>query len=305
MNKSALACALAGIGSFALVAVTVHGQAQTDYSKVQIKTTKLTADFYTLEGSGGTIGVLAGPDGIFMVDGEFAPLTDKIMAAIRKISTAPVRFMINTHVHPDHTGGNENFAKLGVTIFARPELRDRLAHPNPGANGAPGTPAPAAALPVVTYDAPIAFHMDGEEIDAIPVPRAHTDGDTMVHFVNADVIMTGDFYRSIQYPNIDRANGGSLKGMLAGLSEVVALAGPKTKIVPGHGAVVDRNAVAAHRDMILVLRDRVAEQIKQGKTQEQVIAAKLTSDYDSKVPEVGTTADRFIGQLYADLKAAQ
>jgi cyclase len=305
MNKSALACALAGFGSFALVAVTAHGQAQTDYSKVEIKTTKLTANFYTLEGSGGTIGVLAGPDGIFMVDGEFAPLTDKIMAAIRKISPGPVRFMVNTHVHGDHTGGNENFAKQGVTIFARPELRDRLAHPAPGANGAPGTPAPAAALPVVTYDAPIAFHMDGEEIDAIPVPRAHTDGDTMVHFVNADVIMTGDFYRSIQYPNIDRANGGSLKGMLAGLSEVVALAGPKTKIVPGHGTVVDRNAVAAHRDMILVLRDRVAEQIKQGKTQEQVVAAKLTSDYDSKVPEVGTTADRFIGQLYAELKASQ
>lgn len=302
MNRSVLACALAALGALAFVAGTSRGQVQTDYSKVEIKTTKLAPNFYTLEGSGGTIGVLAGPDGILMVDGEFAPLTDKIMAAIRKISSAPVRFMINTHVHGDHTGGNENFAKLGVTIFARPELRDRLAHPAPSANGAPGTPAPAAALPVVTYDSPISFHLDGEEVDAIPVLRAHTDGDTMVHFVNADVLMTGDFYRSIQYPNIDRANGGSLKGMLAGLSEVVALAGPKTKIVPGHGTVVDRTAVAAHRDMILVLRDRVAEQIKQGKTQQQVVAAKLTADYDSKVPEVGTTADRFIGQLYAELK---
>ena len=123
---------------------------------------------------------------------------------------------------------------------------------------------------MITYDAPITFHMNGEEIEAIPIPRAHTDGDTIVHFVNADVIMTGDFYRSIQYPNIDRANGGSLKGMLAGLSEVIAMAGPKTKIVPGHGAVVDRNAVAAHRDMILVLRDRVADLIKQ----EQVAAGR-------------------------------
>lgn len=305
MNHPVLACAMAGLGSFAFVAVTAQAQAQTDYSKVEIKTTRLAPNFYTLEGSGGTIGVLAGPDGILMVDGEFAPLSEKIMAAIKKISSAPVRFMINTHVHGDHTGGNENFAKMGVTIFARPELRDRLAHPAPGANGAPGAPAPAMALPVVTYNDPITFHLDGEEVDAIPVRRAHTDGDTMVHFVNADVLMTGDFYRSIQYPNIDRANGGSLKGMLAGLSEVVALAGPKTRIVPGHGAVVDRNAVAAHRDMILALRDRVAEQIKQGKTQEQVVAAKLTSDYDSKVPEVGTTADRFIGQLYQELKAAQ
>ncbi len=297
MNRATLICAFAAL-------ITAYGQAPTDYSKVEIKTTKVSGNFYTLEGSGGTIGVLVGPEGVFQVDGEFAPLTDKILAAIRKISTTPVRFMVNTHVHPDHTGGNENFAKQGVTIFARPELRDRLAHPAPGANGAPGTPAPAGALPVITYDAPITFHMNGEEIDAIPVPRAHTDGDTMVHFVNADVIMTGDFYRSIQYPNIDRANGGSLKGMLDGLSQVVALAGPKTKIVPGHGAIVDRNAVAAHRDMILVLRDRLAEMIKQGKSQQDVTAAKLTADFDSKVPEVGTTADRFIGQLYAELKAA-
>lgn len=305
MNRNGIVCALAAVGAFAVIAVTARGQAQTDYSKVQIKTTKLSGNFYTLEGSGGTIGALVGPDGVFMVDGEFAPLTEKILAAIRQISNTPPRFMINTHVHGDHTGGNANFAKAGVTILARPELRERLMHPAPGANGAPGTPAPAAALPVITYDAPIAFHMNGEEIDAIPVPRAHTDGDTMVHFVNADVIMTGDFYRSIQYPNIDRTNGGSLKGMLAGLIEVIAMAGPNTKIVPGHGPVVDRNAVAAHRDMILALRDRVAEQIKQGKTQEQVIAAKLTSDYDSKVAEAGTTGDRFIGQLYQELKAAQ
>src|SRR5580704_4702567 len=285
MNRSALVCACAAVASFALVSVAARGQAPTDYSKVEIKTTKVSGNFYTLEGSGGTIGALVGPEGVFLVDGEFAPLTDKIMAAIRKISNTPVRFMVNTHVHGDHTGGNENFAKLGVTIFARPELRDRLMHPAPGANGAPGTPSPAGALPVITYDAPITFHLNGEEIEAIPIPRAHTDGDTIVHFVNADVIMTGDFYRSIQYPNIDRANGGTLSGMLAGLSQVVALAGPKTKIVPGHGAVVDRNAVAAHRDMILVLRDRVAAMVKQGKSQQEVVAAKLTAEYDSKVPE--------------------
>jgi cyclase len=305
MNKSTMAYVLAGVAAFVAADFAARGQAPTDYSKVEIKTTKLASNFYTLEGSGGTIGALVGPEGALLVDGEFAPLTEKIMAAVRKISITPVRFMINTHVHPDHTGGNENFAKQGVTIFARPELRDRLAHPAPGANGAPGTPAPTAALPVITYDGPITFYLDGEEVDAIPVQRAHTDGDTMVHFVNADVIMTGDFYRSIQFPNIDRANGGSLKGMLDGLSQVVAMAGPKTKIVPGHGAVVDRNAVAAHRDMILTLRDRVAELVKQGKSQQEVVAAKLTADYDSKVPEVGTTADRFIGQLYAEIKGTR
>ena len=305
MSRFGIVCAFATAAAFALVNIGARGQAQQDFSKVEIKTTQLAPNFYTLEGSGGTIGVLAGADGVFMVDGEFAPLTQKIVAAIRKISDQPIRYMVNTHVHGDHTGGNENFAKLGVTIFARPELRDRLAHPAPGANGAPGTPAPAAALPRVTYDAPITFHIDGEEVDAIPIRRAHTDGDTILRFVNDDIIMTGDFYRSIQFPNIDRTNGGSLNGMLAGLSQVIAMSGPKTKIVPGHGAVVDRNAVMAQRDMILVLRDRVAAMVKEGKSQQEVLAAKLTSDYDSKVPQPGTTADRFIGQVYAELQAAK
>src|SRR5580704_8107885 len=181
MNRRAIVCGLAGLAAFALTTIGARAQAPQDFSKVEIKTTKITGNFYTLEGSGGTIGVLVGPDGVFLVDGEYAPLTDKIMAAIKKISTGPVRFMINTHVHGDHTGGNENFARAGVTILARPELRERLMHPAPGANGAPGTPAPPAAWPVITYDAPITFHLNGEQIDAIPVVRAHTDGDTMVH----------------------------------------------------------------------------------------------------------------------------
>jgi glyoxylase-like metal-dependent hydrolase (beta-lactamase superfamily II) len=287
-----------------VAALAAYGQG-TDYSKVEIKTTKLTNNYYTLEGSGGTIGALVGPEGVFMVDGEFAPLTDKIIAAIRKISPTPIRFMVNTHVHGDHTGGNENFAKQGVTIFARTELRDRLAHPAPAANGAPGAPAPAAALPVITYDDPIAFHFNGEEIRLVPIRHAHTDGDTLVHFVNNDVIMTGDFYRSLGYPNIDRANGGSLKGMLEGLSQVVAMAGPNTKIVPGHGVVVDRNAVAAHRDMLMVLRDRVAALISQGKTQDEVVAAKPTADYDAKVPDAANTSTRILTQLYAEIKATK
>jgi len=287
--------------ALALTAAAVHAQ-QQDFSKVEIKTTKLSGNFYTLEGQGGMIGVLAGPDGVFMVDAQFAPLTDKIVAAIKQISTAPIRFVVNTHVHGDHTGGNENLAKLGVTILAREELRKRLANPNPGANGAPGTPAPAAALPVITFSAPTIVHMNGEDVQLLPVPSAHTDGDTLVRFPAADVIMTGDFYRSIGYPNIDRANGGSLIGMLAGLNQIVALAGPNTKIVPGHGPIVDKSAVAAHRDMIVAVRDKIAPMVKKGMTVEQVTAAKPTADFDTKVPSVGTTGERFVGQLYAELK---
>jgi glyoxylase-like metal-dependent hydrolase (beta-lactamase superfamily II) len=244
-----------------------------------------------------------------MVDTQFAPLTDRIVAAIKQISPNPIRFVVNTHVHPDHTGGNANIAKMGATIFARDELRDRLMNPAPGANGQPGMAAPDVALPVITYENKITFHMDGETVDLIPIRKAHTDGDTMVYFHNADVIMTGDFYRSIGYPNIDRVNGGSLDGMLAGLAQIVALAGPNTKIIPGHGPNVDRNAVAAHRDMILGLRNDVAKLMQQGKTADEVVAAHPTSAYDANVPPAAPNGDRngdrFVGQLYAELKPSK
>jgi cyclase len=291
--------------ALSLVLGVAAARAQTDYTKIEIKTTKVSGNFYTLEGTGGMIGVLTGPDGVLMVDAQFAPLTEKIVAAIKQISDKPIRLLINTHVHGDHTGGNENLGKMGVTIIARENLRTRLAKPNPGANGAPGTPAPAAALPMITYDAPVTIHMNGEDVQLIPIPSAHTDGDTMVKFPVADVIMSGDFFRSLGYPNIDRANGGSLKGMLDGLDRIVALSGPATKIIPGHGKTVDKAAVAAHRDMIVALRDKVAGMIKQGMTVQQVTAAKPAKEYDAKVPEVGTTDDRFIGQLYAELSAAR
>jgi len=282
------------------------GAQQQDFSQVQIKTTKVASNFYTLEGSGGTIGVLTGPDGVLMVDTQFAPLGDKIVAAIKQISDGRIRYLVNTHVHPDHIGGNENIGKQGATIFARENLRARMVKPAAQANGQPGVPAPAMALPTVTYDAPVTFHVNGEEVRLIPVPAAHTDGDTMVYFANANVIMTGDFYRSTGYPNIDRNNGGTMTGMLAGFDAIVALARPDTKIVPGHGAIVDKTAVAAHKAMMVAVRDKVAALVRQNKTQEDVVAAKLTADVDAKVTgATATTADRFVGQLYQELKSAR
>jgi glyoxylase-like metal-dependent hydrolase (beta-lactamase superfamily II) len=303
MAKNAIRTILTLAAAVGLFAVTAS--AQQDLSKVEIKTTKITDSFYTLEGSGGMIGILVGPDGVFMVDSQFAPLSEKIAAAIRKITDKPIRFLVNTHVHPDHTGGNENFGKMGVTILARENLRYRLAHPNPGANGQPGTPMPTAGLPMITYDAPMHIRMNGEDIRLIPIRAAHTDGDTLVVFPRNDVIMTGDFYRSIQYPNIDRANGGNLFGMLDGLAVVIGLAGPNTKIIPGHGPTVGRDAVRAHRDMILTVRDRVAKLLSEGKSQDDIIAAKPTADLDAKIQEIGMTRDRFLGQVYQELQAGR
>jgi glyoxylase-like metal-dependent hydrolase (beta-lactamase superfamily II) len=284
-------------------AALVYAQGAPDFSKVQIKTNKVSDKFYTLDGQGGTIGVLVGPDGVFMVDTQFAPLSDKIAAAIKQISPQPIKFVVNTHVHGDHTGGDENFGKMGATIISREELRYRLAHPAPGANGAPGVPTAAVGLPKQTYRDKLTMYMNGEEIQLIAIPRAHTDGDTMVYFPGLDVIMTGDFYRSIQYPNVDRANGGSLNGLIDGLGEVIGRAGANTKIIPGHGPTVNRAAVMAHRDMATTVRDRVTALVAQGKSEDEVVAAKVTADLDSKIQEAGTTGERFVRQVYAEVKA--
>ncbi len=288
----------------AVVIVVASGYAGTrvaaqgqDFSKVEIKVAKLAGSFYALEGQGGRIGVLAGPDGVFMVDSQFAPLTERIVAAIKQIAPGPIRFMVNTHVHGDHTGGNENLAKLGVTLLSRDQLRGRLA-------GGP-KPAPPGALPTVTYNAPVTIHMNGEAVQLIPVPTAHTDGDTMVYFPNADVIMTGDFYRSVGYPFPDRNNGGTFDGLIGGLNAIINLAKPATRIVPGHGPIVDKTAVAAHRDMALAVRDRVRALVKQGRSADDVVAAKPTADTDATVDPGGTSSERFLRALHAELLAAR
>ena len=305
MNRMAQNISGALLLALALMTISAVAKAQgePDFSKVEIKTTKVADNFYTLEGQGGMIGILVGSDGVFMVDSQFAPLTEKIVAAVKQVTNQPIRFMVNTHVHPDHTGGNENLGKMGVIIISRDELRKRLEDGTPAVNGAGGrAPFPPVALPLITYEGKMTFHMDGENVELVPIPHAHTDGDTLVRFVKDNIIMTGDFYRSVGYPNIDRANGGSLSGMIEGLTYIVNVAGPDTKIIPGHGPTVGRADVMAHRDMIVALRDKVAQLIEQGKSVQEVIAAHPTADYDAKVPQAAQTSERFVGQLYAEMK---
>jgi cyclase len=324
--RRATQSSLVAVATFA-VCLSARTQAQgIDYAKIEILTEKIAPNLYMLSGSagadpghqdaaGGRIGVLAGPDGIFMVDAQYAQITDKVVAAIRKISSEPIRFLVNTHVHPDHTAGNANFVKMGAVLFAREELREEMlrppARPAPGKNPAPaGDPT---RLPVVTYGMgdPVKLRMNGEIIDLIPVRAAHTGGDTMIRFENADVIMIGDFYRNYGYPFIDTNNGGTLKGALEALDVTMKLAGPKTRLIPGHGTVINRTDIVPYRDMILGVQAKVQQMIGQGKSEQEVLAAKVTAPYDAMVPGgllpagAGTSADRFVGMVYSQLKGGK
>ena len=303
--------------SVALIVAALFPAAATaqgiQYDKIEIKTEKIAPNLYMLSGSenvdpgrpdgaGGRIGVLAGPDGIFMVDSQYLQIGDKVLAAIRRIDPGPIRFLVNTHVHPDHTAGNATFAKAGAVLLAREELREGLARQ---------TAADPARLPVITYGMgdPVKFRMNGEVVELIPVRAAHTGGDTMIRFVNADAIMVGDFYRNFGYPFIDTNNGGSLKGALEALELTMKIAGPNTRLIPGHGTFINRTEIVPYRDMILAVQAKVQQLIGQGKTLPEVLAAKVTSPYDAKVPggllpagNAGTSADRFVRMVYAQLK---
>jgi glyoxylase-like metal-dependent hydrolase (beta-lactamase superfamily II) len=293
----------------------------TDFNAIEILTEKVGPNLNLLSGSAGTdpnhedaaggrIGVLAGPDGVLMVDSQYAQLTGKVAAAIRRISSAPIRVLINTHIHIDHTGGNANFARMGAVVYAREELRDEMMHPPRAANGNPAPARDPAGYPVVTYGMgpPVTLHMNGETVDFIPVRAAHTGGDTIVRFENANVIMIGDFYRNYGYPYIDIANGGSLAGMLEALDQTMRLARPDTRLVPGHGTLIHRDDLVSYRDMIAAVRDRVQRLIAEGKTEQEVLAVKVTADFDASVPGgqlpagAGTSADRFVSEVYQELK---
>lgn len=277
------------------------------------------------EAAGGRIGVLVGQDGVLMVDAQYWPLTDKVVAAIQAISPAPIRFLINTHEHPDHTGGNANFARMGALILAREEERMDLAQSPPSVvtnavgaellqalQTASGSAADPLRLPVVTYSLAGGqqIRLNGETVDLIPVPSSHTRGDTIVRFQNADVMMIGDFYRNYGYPFVDPFHGGSTAGILQALDLATSLAGPNTKLVPGHGSIITVADISPYRDMVVAIQESVKRLVDQGKSLQEVLDARVTAPYDSSVPGgttplpgVGTSADRFVSTIYAELKS--
>jgi glyoxylase-like metal-dependent hydrolase (beta-lactamase superfamily II) len=269
-----------------LLTLPASAEAQRDFSDVRITPHHVAGTVYYLEGNGGHVVVSAGADGVVMIDDQFAPLTDRIMAAIRTITTDEVRFLINTHVHPDHTGGNENIGRLGIPIMARDRVRVRMM-----------ASQPALALPVVTFSDDVSLHLNGEDMEVIVLPPAHTDGDSYIYFRGSDVLAAGDVFRTVAFPVIDLANGGTLDGTIEALGIAVGLAGPNTRIVPGHGVVSTRADVMEFRDMVIAVKQRVAEMVARGMTYEQVAAADPTGPYNAKWGD----PERFLTAVYAEL----
>jgi glyoxylase-like metal-dependent hydrolase (beta-lactamase superfamily II) len=276
--------------------------AQQDFSKVEIKTEKLADTVYMMTGAGGNLGLSAGPDAVFLIDDQFAPLTPKIKAAIAKITKKPVKFVLNTHWHFDHVGGNENLGKGGVVIFAHENVRKRMSSEQfMEFLGMKTKPEPKIALPVVTFESWITFHLNGDEVRAFHVDNAHTDGDTIVQFSKSDVIHMGDTFFNKLYPFIDTSSGGSVDGVIAAADLVLTMVGDKTKIIPGHGPLGNKADLRAYRDMLATVSRRVKEQIGAGRKLDAIVAAKPSFQYDAVWGKGFLPPDKFVTMLYGNL----
>jgi cyclase len=273
-----------------------------DFSKVEIKTTDLGDGMYMLEGQGGNITVAVAKDGIIMVDSQYAPLHDKIKAAISSISNQPIKYVINTHFHGDHVGGNESFSRDGAIVIAEVNVKNRLASGTTnGLTGVKTPPATPAALPSKTYTGHFQIRLRGRVADLKHIENAHTDGDTYVWFKTANVLSTGDTFTQGRYPNIDFANGGNIKGMIAATDAYLKLANAKTRIVPGHGPLADKAALAEYRTMLITARDRMTKLVKDGKTEDEVVAAKPFADLDARWAPTELAGRNFIRVVYHSL----
>lgn len=268
---------------------------------VKITTEKINDHLYVLFGRGGNIGVCAGEDGVFMIDDQYAPLSEKIAAAVKEISGESVKFLVNTHWHGDHAGGNENFAKKGAIIVAHKNVRERLSSEQfMKAFSRKVPPSPKAAWPTITFEETTTFHLNGENILIFHVHNAHTDGDGVVYFQNSNVFHMGDTYFAGRFPFIDLSSGGSINGIIEASNAVLALADDDSTIIPGHGKVSNKKELTEYRDVLVLIRDRVKKAMDDGKTLEEMKAANLTEGYE----DWGTgfiTNERIVDIIYTDL----
>jgi glyoxylase-like metal-dependent hydrolase (beta-lactamase superfamily II) len=310
MNRVALVALAASAVLFANAATAQQPQSQPappliDWDKIQIKTTDLGNKTYMLEGQGGNITVAVGTDGIIMVDGQFAPLSAKIKAAIAAISPLPIKYLVNTHFHGDHTGGNENFAKDGAIVVAQDNIRVRLAAGTKnGITGAMAAPRPPEALPKETYiGGTKTLQVGGRTALLTHITNAHTDGDTWVYFADANVLCTGDTSNNTKrYQTIDFANGGDIRGMIAAQDAYLAVSNDDTKIVVGHGPLAKKSDVAEFRAMLVTARDRIEKLVNEGKSEAEVVAARPLADLDAKWAATDAAAVAFTRMVYNSFK---
>ena len=289
------------IGMLFWVLITSLGHTQ-DFSKVQIKAVEVKPGIHMLMGKGGNICVSSGIDGVFMIDDQYAPLTEKIKTAIASITPDPIRFVINTHWHADHTGGNENMGDAGAVIIAHENVRKRLSADQVLTAFNRTIPALSKkGLPVITFTRDVAFHLNGQRIDVFHIKRAHTDGDAVAYFTDANVIHTGDILFEGMYPFIDIEHGGTINGMIDATNRILGMIDDNTRIIPGHGVLTDKHGLIAYRDMLTRIRDGIQSQINAGKTLEEIKFSQPTQAFDSKWGGGFIKPDIFVGIVYQSL----
>jgi len=270
--------------------------------EVTIRTIEVAPGIAMLMGRGGNLGVSFGVDGVLVIDDQYAKLSNKILAALAELSPEPLRYLINTHWHADHTGGNENMAAAGAVIVAHDNVRRRMSQEQFNAAFNRKTPAsPAAALPVITFSRDATIHLNGQALHAIHVDPAHTDGDAIIYFEPANVVHAGDTYFNGMYPFVDFSSGGDPKGVIAAVDQILAHIDDETQVIPGHGPLSNRKELVAYRAMLSTVCDRIAAAIAEGKTVDEVSEMKLTSDFDANWGGGFLTPDQFVRILYAGL----